>query len=184
MKTRRAVGILLVAVVAVLAPCVVVQAAPDAAPKPAAEMANLAWFDGNWTCEGTAEPGAMGPGGKVSSTVKSQADMGGFWQSGTMKSSMGAMSMEGTFHMTYNPASKQYVMLFLDSMGVYGRETSTGWEGDKMVWSGTMTMGGKDMGVRDTFTKTGPSMKHVWEGQMDGKWTVMGSETCTRGAKP
>jgi len=180
MKTRRTVGILLIAVMAVLAPCVPVQAAPDAAPKPPAEMANLQWFDGNWTCEGTAEGGPLGPGGKMSGTVKSHKDLGGFWQSGVLKSTMGAMAVEGMFHMTYNPAAKHYVLIFVDSMGAYGQETSMGWEGDKMVFSGPMAMGGQEMTVRDTFTKMGQSMKHVWEGQFDGNWVVMGTETCQR----
>jgi hypothetical protein len=185
MNTRRTVGILLVAIVALLAPCVTAQAAPDAAPRPAAEMANLKYFDGNWTCEGTAEGSPLGPGGKISSTVKSYPDLGGFWQSGMIKSSMGPMTMEGTFHMTYNPSAKHYVLIFLDSTGAYGQETSMGWEGDKMVFSGPMALGGQEMTVRDTFTKVGTtSMKHDWEAQMDGNWVRLGTETCQRPGAP
>jgi hypothetical protein len=182
MKTGRAVGILLIAVAAVLAPCVLLQAAPDAAVKPPAEMANLEWFAGNWTCEGKAEASVLGPGGKVSGTVKSHTDLGGFWQSGVVKSSMGTMAVEGMFHMTYNPAAKHYVLIFLDSMGAYGQETSMGWQGDKMVFSGPMAMGGQEMTVRDTFTKMSKSMRHDWEGQFDGNWVPMGTETCQRAA--
>jgi hypothetical protein len=187
MKTRRILGILLVAVVAVLAPCVLLQAAPDAAMKPAAEMSNLKWFDGNWTCEGTIPPGPMGPGGKMTSSVKSHVDLGGFWQSGMVKSSMGTMpAMEGMFHMTYDAGPKQYVMLWVDNMGGYAQETSSGWEGDKIAFSGNSAMGGKQVPTRDTFTKAadGASMKHDWEAQMDGKWSPMGSETCKRAAAP
>jgi hypothetical protein len=184
MKTRRTVGILLAVSVAVLAPGVLLQAAPDAAMKPAAEMSNLTWFDGNWTCEGTVAPGPMGPGGKVTSAVKSHSDLGGFWQSGMVRSSMGAApAMEGMFHMTYDAGAKHYVMLWVDNMGANALETSSGWEGDKIVWSGNTTMAGKEMGTRDTFTKSGEgAMKHDWEGQMNGNWSSMGSETCKRAA--
>ena len=186
MKTRRAVGILLVAVVAVLAPCVLVYAAPDEAMKPAAEMSNLQWFDGNWTCEGTVPAGPMGPGGKISGTVSSRKDLGGFWQSGTVKSSMGNMpGMEGMFHMTYDAGTKEYVMLWVDNMGSYSQQTSKGWDGDKMVFAGTTLMGGKRWATRDTFTRMGKTLKHDWEGQMDGStWTPMGSESCRQGAAP
>jgi hypothetical protein len=183
MTTRWVVGIFSAAAAALL-PCAVVQAAPDQAPKPPAEMSNVKWFDGNWTCAGNAEPGPMGPGGKTTSTVKSHVNLGGFWQSGMVRSSMANMpAMEGMFHITYDPGPKQYVMLWMDNMGGYSKETSSGWEGDKIAFGGSMAMGGKEMQVRDNFTKTGPaSMKHDYEGQMDGKWTPMGSETCKRAA--
>jgi uncharacterized protein DUF1579 len=185
MKTRWMVGLLSAVAVAAVLPCAALQAAPDEAMKPAAEMSNLKWFDGNWTCDGTAEPGPFGPGGKVTSKVKSHLDLGGFWQSGMVRSSTGTTmpAMEGMFHMTYDPGPKQYVMLWVDNMGGYAHETSSGWEGDKIVFSGSSAMGGKQVQTRDTFVKSGTaSMKHDWEGQIDGKWTPMGSETCKRAA--
>ena len=185
MTTRWMAGVLSAVGVAVILPCAALQAAPEPAPpKPAAEMANLKWFDGNWTCEGTVPPGPMGPGGKIKGTVKSHADFGGFWQSGMVKSSMGTMpAMEGMFHMTYDPGPKEYVLLWVDNTGGYSKETSSGWDGDKIVFSGTSSMAGKQVATRDSFTKMGKSMKHDWEGQMDGAtWTPMGSETCTRAA--
>lgn len=99
---------------------------------------------------------------------------------------MGAKpAMEGMFHITYDPGPKEYVMLWVDNMGGYSKESSSGWEGDKIVFSGTSAMGGKQMGTRDTFVKVGKSMKHDWEGQMDGTtWASMGSETCNRVAAP
>jgi hypothetical protein len=181
MTTRSIAGLLVAAAFAAVVPCALVLAAPDEAAKPAAEMSNLKWFDGNWTCDGTISPSPMGPGGKVTSSVKSHTDLGGFWQSGMVKSSMGGKpGMEGMFHMTYDPGPKQYVLLWVDNMGGYSKETSSGWDGDKIVFSGQSAMGGKQMGTRDTFMKVGKSMKHDWEGEMDGKWTPMGSETCNR----
>lgn len=187
--TRSMAAILTAAALAVLVPCAVVLAAPDqAAPKPAAEMANLKAFDGSWTCEGKSEASPMGPAGTNKGTVKSHSDLGGFWQSGMVKSTMSGMpgAMEGMFHMTYDPGTKQYVMLWVDNMGAYAHETSSGWEGDKIVFTGDMAMGGKKMTVRDTFTKAadGSSLTHGWEGQIDGKWTALGSETCKKQAAP
>ena len=45
-------------------------------------------------------------------------------------------------------------------------------------------MGGKKMAARDTFTKAadGSWLKHDWEGQIDGKWMPLGSETCKKAA--
>ena len=72
------------------------------------------------------------------SSVKSHVDLGGFWQSGTVKSSMGTMPpMEGMFHMTYDPGPKQYVMLWVDNMGAYSQETSPGWGDGKWTPMGS-----------------------------------------------
>jgi hypothetical protein len=180
--TTRSTFLLVVAVLALAAPAV---AASDAPPKPAAEMANLQVFDGSWTCKGTAHPGPMGPGGALESTVTSRTDLNGFWQSGTVKSTGAGMpgTMEGMFRMTYDPGAKRYVLLWVDNMGAWSEASSPGWDGDKLVFTGEGTMGGQKMQMRDTFVKAADgSLKHEWEGQLEGKWTPMGSETCRKAA--
>ena len=47
----------------------------------------------------------------------------------------GKPAMEGMFHMTYDPGPKEYVLLWVDNMGAYSKENSSGWEGDKIVFS-------------------------------------------------
>jgi Protein of unknown function (DUF1579) len=184
MSTRSIAGALTAAVCAALVPCALALAAPEGPPKPAPEMSNLKAFDGGWTCEGKSEASPMGPAGTMKGTVKSHTDLGGFWQSGMVKSTMAGMpgAMEGMFHMTYDPGAKQYVLLWVDNMGAYSQSTAAGWQGDKIVFNGNMSMGGKKMGTRDTFTKAtdGSWLKHDWEGQIDGKWMPLGSETCKK----
>jgi hypothetical protein len=154
-------------------------------PKPAPEMAKLDYFEGSWTCEGMTKDSPFGPGGKITSTATIRDDLGGFWQSGTIKGSMPNMPpFEGMFHTTYDPMAKQYVMLWVDNMGAWSQSTSKGWEGDKMIYEGEGTMGGQKMKSRDTFMQAGAGMmKHSWEMEMDGKWVPMGEETCKKGMK-
>ena len=150
-------------------------------------MSNLKAFDGSWTCEGKAEASPFGPAGTMKGTVKSHTDLGGFWQSGMVKSTMAGMpgAMEGMFHMTYDPGAKQYVLLWVDNMGAYSRSPPpAGWQGDKIVFNGNMSMGGKKMGpaTRSRRPPTG-RLKHDWEGQIDGKWPLTGNETCRKGRR-
>jgi hypothetical protein len=153
-----------------------------AMPKPAPEMAQLRFFDGNWTCTGTMSPSPMGPGGKMTSTVRSHSDLGGFWQSGVVKgTSPGMPPFEGMFHMTWDPTAKHHLMLWVDNTGSWAQSTAPGWEGDKIVFAGDSTMGGKKFTTRDTFAKvSGGALKHSWEMQADGKWTPLGDETCRK----
>src|SRR5258708_29317950 len=52
-----------------------------AMPPPAAEMAQLKFFDGNWTCAGTMSASPFGPAGEMTSTVRTPSDLGGGLQS-------------------------------------------------------------------------------------------------------
>ncbi len=155
------------------------------APKPAPEIATLKAFDGNWTCHGDAPASPFGPAHKYTSTVQSHLGMNGFWQSGTIKMPpvAGMPGMQGMYHMTYEPGAKEYVMLWVDDMGGFSKMTSSGWEGDKITFTGEGTMGGQKMMGRDSFTKKADgSLLHTGEMQMDGKWVSMGDETCRKPA--
>jgi len=155
-----------------------------AMPKPAAEMAQLQFFEGNWACAGTMSASPFGPAGKMTSTVRTHSDLGGFWESGVVKgTSPGMPPFEGMFHMTWDPAAKHHLMFWVDNTGGWAQSTAPGWEGDKIVFSGDSYMGGKKFTTRDTFGKAaGGAMKHSWEMQQDGKWTPLGDETCKKAA--
>jgi len=168
-----------------LMPAVVSHAAPPEMPKPATEMSQLKFFDGSWTCDGKMEPGPFGPGGPMKSTVKSQSDLGGFWQSGVVKgSSPGMPPFEGMFHMTYDAANKQYLMLWVDNMGAWAQSTAKGWENDTLTYTGETIFGGQKIASRDSFKKNADgSLHHTSEMQMEGKWANTGDETCKKAAK-
>ena len=163
------------------------QPAAQTMPKPAPEMKSLAFFNGTWTCKGKAEKTPMTPEGALSGTVQIKNDLGGFWQTGTVKATMAGMgSMEGRFYTTYDPAAKRFLMFWGDSMGSWAQTASTGWQGDSIVFEGESTMPGqKAFKTRDTFSKgASGTMTHLWEAEMDGKWTKLGEETCRASGKP
>jgi hypothetical protein len=175
--TARSLAVALTAAAVVSVPCTFAQA-PPAPPKPAPEMAQLKPFDGAWSCEGQMPASPMGPAQKTKTSVKSHTGMGGFWQVGSV--TMAAPPMEGMFHITYDSGQKKFVMVWLDNMGGYAQQTASGWEGDKIVFTGEGNMGGQKMQARDTFTKSadGATFKHAAEAQMNGQWVSMGDETC------
>lgn len=151
-------------------------------PKPAPEMSQMAYFEGSWSCEGKTMESPMGPAGSLKSTVDVRRDLNGHFQTGTIKGSMpNQPPFEGRFHATYDSGMKQWVMLWVDNMGSWAQNMSSGWKGDTVVYEGEGHMGGQTMKSRDTFTKSGAaSMKHTWEMQMNGKWMPVGEETCNK----
>lgn len=153
-------------------------------PRPAAEMAQLEAFDGSWTCEGTMSPSPFGPGGKMTSTLRSRTELGGFWQSGMVHgTSPGLPPFQGQFHATYDPVAKRLVMLWVDNMGGWSNSTAPEWRGDTAVFTGDSFMAGKRFKARDTFTKGAGTLRHSWEIEIDGKWTPLGDETCRKAPK-
>jgi hypothetical protein len=147
-------------------------------------MAQLAVFDGSWTCEGTMSASPLGPVARMTSSVRTQRDLGGYWQSGVVRGrSAGQPPFEGRFHMTYDAAARRYVMLWFDSTGGWSQTTATGWDGDTMVFTGESVMGGKRMPTREVFKRlTGGALGHRSEAQMDG-WKTLGDETCKKVAR-
>jgi hypothetical protein len=112
-------------------------------------------------------------------------DLDGFWYSGTVREEKAANTphpMSGMFHETYDGAKKQFVMLWLDNFGGWSTETSTGWDGNRIVYSGEAVMGGEKVPVRDTFAKKGETeMVHSYEMTMSGQ-KIAGDETCKKAA--
>lgn len=151
-------------------------------PKPSPELSQIAYFEGTWTCDGKMIETPMNPAGKMTSTVEVRQDLGGFWQTGTVKASSPKMPpFEGRFYVNYDAGPKQFVMFWADSMGGWSRSTSPGWKGDTLTYEGESHMEGHSMKSRDVFTRNGPSaMKHVSEMQMDGKWVMTLEESCKK----
>jgi len=156
---------------------------PAPVPKPASELAELKYFLGTWHCEGNAPASPMGPAHRSRATVVTRVDLDGFWYSGTVreeKAAGNAHPMSGMFHETYDAAKKQFVMLWVDNFGGWSTETSPGWDGDKIVYSGEAAMGGEKVPVRDTFTKKGGNeLVHSYEMTMSGQ-KITGDETCKK----
>ena len=153
-------------------------------PTPAPEMAQLKTMQGTWKCSGKMEATPFSPAHAMQSTVTCKPDLDGFWMVTRIegkKSKEMPMAFKGVWSSTYDSSAKKFTSTFIDNMGGMGMQASTGWDGDKMVWSGEGMMMGQKMGMRDTFTKKGDKeMLHTFEMEMGGKWTPMGEETCKK----
>jgi len=154
-------------------------------PGPPMEMAQLKGYEGSWVCHGNVPEGPYGPAHKSTTSVKIHGDLDGMWLLGHIDeaaSKENANPFKGTMHMTYDTTAKSFLMLWVDNTGGWATQSSSGWEGDKMVWLGDGSMGGKKITGRDTFTKKGAELQHLGELQTDGKWVVVQDEVCKRAA--
>jgi len=158
--------------------------APSGPPSPPSELSQLAFFAGDWSCQGKAEASPMGPAHATAAKVHIGNDIGGFWYVGhyaETKTAENAHPMVFHFVQGYDAAAKTFVMSCFDAFGGHCHQTSAGWQDNKLVYTGESTGAGPATPVRDTFTKTGDAgLEHAGEMQMDGKWIATDHETCTR----
>jgi hypothetical protein len=161
---------------------------PAAPPKPAAEMSQLAYFNGNWGCTGKAFASPFGPEHATEAKVMARPAMGGFWYGmhyDETKTAANPAPYHAMMIMGFDPGQKMFVSNCFDSMGGGCSQTSAGWKGDVLAFEGTSVFMGKKGGARDTFTKiSATEVKHAAEMQgPDGKWIQTDEETCTKAAK-
>jgi len=179
--TTRAFCILAAGLAAALAPAL---AAPPAVPAPAAEIGQLAFFAGDWTCTGNAEDSPLGPHHPTSAKVHVGKEFGGFWYVGRYaeaKAQDNPQPMTFLFLMGFDPAAKVLTLDGFDTFGNRSHQTASGWQDAALVFVGE-SHGDTALPARDTFTRKGDNtLEHFAELQLDGKWVRLDRETCTKG---
>jgi len=182
-RTQRTLAILGLAVLTAVPTAFAQGAQPPAPPK---EMAQLKAYQGSWLCHGNVPAGPYGPARKTTTAIKIDGDLDGMWLSGRIgdeASKENPHPFKGVVHMTYDTTARNYLMLWIDNTGGRASQTSSGWEGDKMVWLGDGSMDGKKIAARDTFARKGADLRHLGELQLDGKWVVVQDEVCKQPAR-
>ena len=157
--------------------------ADDPPAGPPAELSQLAYFSGDWSCIGMAFETPFGPEHPTEADVSARMAVGGWWQHlsyDEKTTDRNPMPVHAMIVMGYDADKAQFVGNCFDSFGQHCVQYSSGWNGDELVFEGHSSMG--DTGVRDTFTKIGQSrLTHLFEMQSpDGTWMKMDKETCTR----
>jgi hypothetical protein len=128
----------------------------------------------------------MGPGSPemaAKSTVKFKKAHGGFFSQGDyeMKKTKAMPGMKGTFMISYQPAAKLFVLTSSDDMGGVAYQTSPGFVGETITFTGEGYMMGQKMKVRETMTRKGPKgASHKFEADLGKGFQNMGEDECTR----
>lgn len=165
-----------------------VPAADAGMPKPGPEMKDLRSFIGTWTSEETYEKSPMMPeGGTGTGTNTVRQGPGGFSLLMEQRSKMGPVSFWGHGVLTYDPNEKAYKMLWVDSMTPGAVVSSGHKDGDNLVYSGEMMMGGKKIKEKDVISDRTPTSYTLTSYMDDGsgeKKTMTGKFTKQESAAP
>lgn len=159
-------------------------AAVSVAPKPATELEQMKVLEGTWRCDGRAPAGPGGPEHAYKSTWKFKRDLDNFWWAAEyqqVKAKTNPAPMKARGYMTYDPATKGFVMLGVDNMGGTSSETTSGWAGDSVTLAGDASQGGRKIPFREVITKNG-NREFTWRGEMKvgSDWVTLGEDRCKK----
>jgi hypothetical protein len=143
-------------------------------PTPAPELKKLDFMTGDWTAEGTVNPGPGMPGGKFSETTHADWMEGNFFLVEHSDFDMTGMGKGKELAVLgYDPDRKVYTYHAFNTVGEAGDSTGTV-DGDTWTWTSDEHFGGKIMKGRYTMKVLSPtSYTMKYELSPDGKnWTT------------
>lgn len=142
-------------------------------PQPGPEQKRLQYFAGNWNSEYEMKPGPMGPGGKMTSTDKSQMMPGGFFLVTHTEGSGSMGELKELAVMGYDANAKSYTYDAYNNFGE-AEHFKGAVEGDTWTWTSEGNMGGKTVKMRFTAKEGTPTMYTMKLEMMTGaNWTTV-----------
>jgi hypothetical protein len=152
------------------------------APNP--RTSELAFFVGTWHAEGRFHDTPFGAGKPIEMTLTGSSEDGGFWtvlRTEEHATEQNPAPLTARYIWGYDEVAGQFAADWFDSNGGRATQRSDGWDGDRLVFLGTITMGGHTVPLRDTFTRTGPdSYHHIGETDLGDGWIPVDDEHVTR----
>jgi uncharacterized protein DUF1579 len=153
-----------------------------AAPGP--RLTELQPLAGHWTCQGTAFAFLGMPEHKTSATIDGAWTLNNYWfelHYQESKSATNPAPVEVIYFWGWDDQTRKFASSAVDNGGGHFNQSSTGWDGDAITFEGDMHIAGTTMRFHDVFQKAGAStIRHKGEAQIDGKWTKLDEESCTK----
>jgi len=157
---------------------------PAKAQKLPKQLSVEKWFVGDWICEGVQHASLTGPGEKFTDRFSFNMALRGSWLIYHIDQLKGPVKGKQTLigSSTWDDNAKVHVRRDMNIGGSRMDLTSSGWEGDKLVFTGYMITGEEKLPVKNTFTKKSDaaynSALEVFDG--DGKPAMWEEESCKR----
>jgi hypothetical protein len=157
---------------------------PPPAPKPAAELDSFKVFVGKWKCSGKMFAGPFGPEHPFTASAEVAFVSDNFWQTFKYeeKKSKEHRGLKVLGIWGYDAGAKRFVRAGGGNEGTWDTASATGWEGDKLTWTGEFSGPLGRMPFHQTFTKTGDkTFTYAVEVRTpDGKWAPYDEVSCKK----
>ncbi|WP_432990088.1 hypothetical protein [Dactylosporangium sp. CA-233914] len=157
-------------------------------PQPDPRMRDLDFFVGDWHAAGRFHDTPFGAAKPIEMRIVGTSEDRGFWtvvRTEELATENNPAPLTARYVWGYDAAAGEFVAEWFDGNGGRATQRSKGWEDDRLVFLGTITMGGHTVPLRDTFTRTGPDhYHHVGETDLGNGWLTVDDEDATRVPDP
>lgn len=158
--------------------------AADATPRPNQKLKELKYFAGRWSCQGTAFAFMGMAEHKTSATFEAAWALNDYWLQASFRetrTATNATPVEVRYFWGWDDRTKKFASTGVDNFGAHFIHTSPGWDSDKITFDGELLIGGATLKFHDVFTRLSASkVMHRGEAEIDGNWTKLDEETCTK----
>jgi hypothetical protein len=153
--------------------------------KPPAELADMAKAAaGTWKCKGQGMDMQTNKMAEMNATMKIKLDLGNWWVHGSFESKMGKESFQFESFTTFDPASKKWKRVMVETGGGWANGESAGMKDKKIDWDLTAhsTMGEAMVGDHEDLSDEKAGVKMWGEFSTDkGKtWTKVYEMACKK----
>jgi hypothetical protein len=158
---------------------------PNATPlEPAAQMRQLDCLVGAWSCRGEVLETPFSTQHSVERAMNAEMDLDGHWLFMLIderKTAEHPRPLSGNWQMTFDRRAGHFVSLWTDNLGRWAEQSSPGWEGDRLAFTGPTTVDDRPAVVRDTLIKNGAGgLGFLVDFQIRGAWFRFMTLTCKR----
>lgn len=144
----------------------------------------LDFFVGTWKAEGRFHDTPFGAGKPIEMVITGSREDRGHWtivRTEEVATDQNPDPLTARYIWGYDEQAGEFVAEWFDANGGRATQRSTGWQGDTLVFEGTITMGGHRLPLRDSFTRLGDDRYyHIGETDLGNGWITVDDETATR----
>lgn len=156
--------------------------APPKPPVPNEALAQLKPLAGSWTCTGhTFGPGPEHP---TTATMNVAWHLDGFWlevRYEEAKDAANPVPLSSISEWGFDLLQKILTAATVDNASGIDTQTTTGWQGDKLVFAGSARRFGTQYQDRETFVRRGDNqLVHTLEANVNDSWIKLREDTCNR----
>ena len=147
-------------------------------------LQDLAFFVGKWQANGTFFATPTSPQKPIAMTTDVTFELGGHWlvqRTEEQPTPENPSPLSVIYIWGYDLTSQQFIASWFASNGGRATQTSSGWNGDQLVFLGEMTIAGQTFPLRSTFIKKGENtFYYLGEVYFNGKWIPRGENLSVR----
>jgi hypothetical protein len=153
-------------------------------PLAAPQMSELVYLVGTFECQGEVLDSPLSTRHPLRRSMLGKLDLDGHWlfmRHDDLSTREHPQPIRGNWQITFDRSDQRFASIWTDNFGRCFAQSSPGWEGNSLAFTGSTTMSGQLGNVRDVFVRRGADeMSFLVDYQIEGVWGRVIELVCKR----